>query len=57
LEILEKLISSKQFENSEIEEKINYKIKTLLKKQTENLIIFFAIGSQIENIRKIKNCG
>jgi len=41
LEILEKLKSNQQFESSEIEEKINYKLKKAFEDRTENLTNFF----------------
>lgn len=41
LEILEKLKSNNQFESSEIEEKINYKLKKAFEDRTENLTNFF----------------
>lgn len=41
LEILEKLKSNNKFESSEIEEKINYKLKKAFEDRTENLTNFF----------------
>lgn len=41
LEILEKLKSNDKFESSEIEEKINYKLKKAFEDSTENLTNFF----------------
>ena len=41
LDILEKLKSNDKFESSEIEEKINYKLKKTFEDRTENLTNFF----------------